>query len=498
MYAKKFSIEQITIAILLGLGILLPLIQFLYNRSLWLDEAWVALNIIHKGYFELLKPLDYVQVAPILFLIIEKFFSTLIPNSEYGLRLFPLLSYWASLFFFYKTIKILFNNKIATIFALSLFVLNVMLIYYSSEAKQYMSDVLVYTGTVYFILKDYRNERTKLYILSIVAALAIGLSNVAPIILSVAGLYLLYEQFYLKKQKNGITGLAIVFIIWLTLFTVYYYFFIFNHPAKELMNSYWTWMSGFLRFDSPGNFVSSLNYMVRSTILKMFSFQIVLKVIAAILLIAGIFSIIRKKQTGLAILACSPIIIHLLLSGLRLYPFSLRLVLYLQPALIFICTAGFMHIITWLSFRFKSLNPKLFCLTPIIFLFSFQEFPAKHVAEFMEVKETIKYLKENVSDNETIYVYWFAGPSFQYYQDIGLADFQVPVIIGKENRLFTHVDPSDFLKELEKIHGKCWLYFHRNSWGDEEYIINYFDSMGYKKIKEYKTCDSSIYLYDIK
>jgi len=104
---KKITVEQITIAILIGLGILLPLIQFIYNRSIWLDEAMLSLNIIHKGYFELLKPLDYVQVAPILFLIIEKFFSTIIPNSEYGLRLFPLLSYWVSLFFFYKIVKIL-------------------------------------------------------------------------------------------------------------------------------------------------------------------------------------------------------------------------------------------------------------------------------------------------------------------------------------------------------------------------------------------------------
>jgi hypothetical protein len=196
---NNISIEKIIIGVLLILGVTIPLAQFLCNRSIWLDEALLALNIIHKDYFELLQPLDYNQVTPILFLEIEKFFSTLIPNSEYGLRLFPLLCFWTALFFFYRIVKILFNNRLATILALSLFVFNITLIYYSNEVKQYICDVMVYSAVVYFVLKNYKNNQTKFYILGIAGTLAVFLSNVAPIILSVAGLYLLYEQFYIKK-----------------------------------------------------------------------------------------------------------------------------------------------------------------------------------------------------------------------------------------------------------------------------------------------------------
>jgi len=105
-----------------------------------------------------------------------------------------------------------------------------------------------------------------------------------------------------------------------------------------------------------------------------------------------------------------------------------------------------------------------------------------------------------VQDDETIYVHWLGGFAFQYYQDIGLADFKAPVIIGKENQMFKPLDDkSDYLKVLEKIHGKCWLYFvHFRYWNDEEYIINQLDSAGYNRIKEYKTPGSSIYLYDFK
>jgi hypothetical protein len=496
---KKITVEQLTIYILLGSGIILSLIQFLYNRSIWIDEAMLTLNITHRVYYELLKPLASNQVAPVLFLMIEKFFSTLIPNSEYGLRLFPLLSYWVSLFFFYKIVKILFNNKFTTIFALSLFVLNYFLIYYSSEVKQYMSDVLTYTVVVYFILKDYKKEQNKLYILGITGIIAVFLSNVTPIILSVAGLYLLYEQFYLKKTRN-IAGLAIVFAIWLSVFGVYYYFFIANHPSREFMTGFWEFVHGFL----PLNSLSGIAWFLAAKawwVSNMFSPRIPWIVIIAILFIFGTVSMIREKKIGLIILTFSSPIIHILLSSLHLYPFEQRLVLYILPGLILICTAGFTYIIALLSQRFKSLNLKLFCLVPLIFVFSFNEFPVKQMPVLFEVKKDIIFLKENAKEGETIYVYWLGGPSFQYYQDTGFANFKIPVIIDKNLQVFGRVKhQSELLKMLENIHGKCWLYFvYDPNWeGDKEYIVNQLDSMGYKRIKEHITTSSSIYLYDFK
>lgn len=89
---NKFRFEKISANIILLFGVILVLFQLLYNRSLWGDEAKLALNIINKSYLELFQPLDNGQVAPILFLQIEKIFTTIIPNSEIGLRVFPFLS----------------------------------------------------------------------------------------------------------------------------------------------------------------------------------------------------------------------------------------------------------------------------------------------------------------------------------------------------------------------------------------------------------------------
>ena len=138
-------------------GILLPSIQFIFNRSLWNDEATLALDIINTSSLDLLKPLNSDAVGTILFLLLEKFFSNLIPNSEYGLRILPLLCYLASLLFFYNILKQIFSNHYTIIFALSLYVFNASMILYSSEVKPYICDVLMITSIYYFILRKYES-----------------------------------------------------------------------------------------------------------------------------------------------------------------------------------------------------------------------------------------------------------------------------------------------------------------------------------------------------
>ncbi|MDY7021785.1 MAG: hypothetical protein SWJ54_10560, partial [Cyanobacteriota bacterium] len=70
-------------------GILVRLVQYLHNRSLWFDEANLALNIVNRSYLQLLSPLDNNQAAPPGFLWIEKLSIQLFGNNEYALRLFP-------------------------------------------------------------------------------------------------------------------------------------------------------------------------------------------------------------------------------------------------------------------------------------------------------------------------------------------------------------------------------------------------------------------------
>ena len=83
--------ERSAAAALLLLGALLRLRQYLTGRSLWVDEAMLALNIVNRDFWGLLQPLDYDQGAPIGFLLVEKLFNSILGKHEFVLRLFPLL-----------------------------------------------------------------------------------------------------------------------------------------------------------------------------------------------------------------------------------------------------------------------------------------------------------------------------------------------------------------------------------------------------------------------
>ena len=93
------------IPIIILLGIILRLFAYFNGLSFWGDEAALALNVINKSYLELFKGLDYLQVAPPIFLVMSKFIM-LDSLRDFSLRLIPLVSGIISLPLFYKFISI--------------------------------------------------------------------------------------------------------------------------------------------------------------------------------------------------------------------------------------------------------------------------------------------------------------------------------------------------------------------------------------------------------
>src|SRR5436309_4524126 len=58
--------------VLVGLGCALRILQYAANRSLAIDESYLALNLIEKSPQQLLHALDFNQAAPLGFLEAQK------------------------------------------------------------------------------------------------------------------------------------------------------------------------------------------------------------------------------------------------------------------------------------------------------------------------------------------------------------------------------------------------------------------------------------------
>src|SRR5262249_20204617 len=128
---------------LLLIGVVLRLSQYIANRSLWLDEAMLALNIVNRSFVELLQPLDYAQGAPLGFLFLEKALTLLFGNADYVLRFVPLICGLVLIWLIYVLAERILLRAVAVVAAVALSVVSESLIYYASEIKQYSGDALM-------------------------------------------------------------------------------------------------------------------------------------------------------------------------------------------------------------------------------------------------------------------------------------------------------------------------------------------------------------------
>jgi hypothetical protein len=126
---------------LVVLGVGLRLWEYIFNRSLYLDEILLTRSIVGMPLRELLtKPLLMDQVAPRGFLLVERLAVTILGPSELALRLFPFLCGVASVILFRRLAARVLTGA-GPALALFLFAIGVPLIRYGGDVKQYAMDI---------------------------------------------------------------------------------------------------------------------------------------------------------------------------------------------------------------------------------------------------------------------------------------------------------------------------------------------------------------------
>ena len=153
------------------------LIRYLLRFPLWGDEAMLAMNFLDRDYAGLMRPLDFHQVAPLLFLWIELTAVKLLGFHEWSLRLFPLLCSIASLFLFHRLARLLLRGT-ALVLAVGIFAVTYSGLRYAAEVKPYGVDLMVSTLLLLLAVRWWRqpDDTRWLWALAAVVPLALGLS----------------------------------------------------------------------------------------------------------------------------------------------------------------------------------------------------------------------------------------------------------------------------------------------------------------------------------
>src|SRR5260370_9366837 len=126
--------------------------QFATRRSLWVDEAMVALNIMERNYGALTRPLRYNQGAPVGWLWTERLMVQIFGVNEYALRIVPLLAGLATI----GLVAVVARRMIgpwAGVTACALVAFAPAAVRYSTEVKQYSRDAAVVCGVLLLALQ---------------------------------------------------------------------------------------------------------------------------------------------------------------------------------------------------------------------------------------------------------------------------------------------------------------------------------------------------------
>lgn len=473
-------------------GFILRTMQYSFNRSLWLDESILALNIVNRTFYGLTKPLEYNQGAPLLFLFAQKLVISVFGNSDYALRAFPYFASIISLVLVYYVANV-YAKGIGRAAIAALFSFNSWLIYYSSECKQYSSDVMVALLILYLASRctATRASKKNILLLTFSGCVSMWLSHPALFVIAGVGLGAIADLASKADVDNRGCRRGML-LVWFLNFLLLYVLSFKQLASNPVLLSYWNeyfmpmppW-SNPIWF--PVMFVKMLTKPLGLSVLS----------VSSILVIIGCITyLIKKKRMSLIII--TPIVLTLLASALKKYPFGDRLLLFAVPFILILIAEGVEQLRNVIAKRHSVGAFGVCVMLTVVITFN----PATEAIETLrnpynneDIKTVLKYIQHHKRADDMLYVYNGAIPAFEYYAESYNLENQKTIegIASRDN-------PNEYIADLEKLRGKkrVWFIFsHDYNWNridEEEFFKSILNKIG-AKADEVKSDNASGYLY---
>lgn len=423
-------------------GCILRILFFSYNRPMWNDECALAINLREQiNYF---VPLVYNQAAPQLFMYLSKVLYTIFHEKTFSLRIIPFITSILSIFLFYNISAKILVKKISIITAMAIFSLCYPLCYYAQEFKQYSSDIFCFLLILlsYFYTDQIASGSKKLKILyGIGCSILIWFSFTS--IFALFSLLISLLIFHRERVKQlwiseGITAFNLL------VFTV----FNFQLNNNEYLHQFWADSfinAGVIEFFTLN--IENIKYIFG-------------KAFPLLLIVISLFLIFFKKQEIKKeenILITIPLFLTLVLSYFEIYPYSTRLILFLIPIFILLCT----KVIDFITFKNKIINYITIGIIISIVICPVFSKSWKNIIRkkygFENIQTLLSIALADAGPNDVIYISEGSEINFKYYKKY----FKIKNEILYDKKRIT--DESSYIKNLNHLKkGKTyyWIISH--------------------------------------
>lgn len=400
---------------IMATGIIVRLVVLIQNRNLIIDECNIARNIYERGFAGLMKPLNYEQYAPPVFLWILKLFTNMFGMSEPVLRLYAFLSSIGATVMMYLVLR-QFTSLRSLWYPLVLFAIAHIMIRYSTEAKQYMADVFVILLLIWSALKI-KIETTPWYkfllLWLLFGSVAIWASMPSVFMLSGVGLYYGYTCL---QQKNypKLSLIILVAVLWLLQFLLYYYTILKPQIQSDYLQQF---HKDYFLYVIPHGFLEwKHNYHVLADLLEAAGGYHALAVIFHTLLIVTAVVVLLYKHTARGLLLVTPLVAVVVAAMAHQFSLLSRVALFTLPLLLILIGYGFELFmnVRFAAWRFIMLVVTMICIVNhnsaskmIRKPFSTEDFTAG-----------LRFFKKEHISGRELYIHNGSRPALIYYTQI--------------------------------------------------------------------------------
>jgi hypothetical protein len=445
------------------------------GTTLFIDELGILQNVVTRPLSLLLStPMAEAQVAPPLFLLMEKVCLVVFGSSELSLRLPALLASLVALLLMWSVARRVLDEPLVPLAVLT-FAVGFTFVYYSNQVKQYASDVTITLLVLRLALSLCCTAPLSLsfWVGAALAGLVLPFySQASMMVFAGCGAVLVLLAYFdpgrprLHATVGVVAGWAVGCALSLALAQATL------HPTTRAFMQNW-WLDGMLPLNAQlpivfarilaERWANGLGWPHPASIWVVFT------VVGGILL--------WREQRKVALLLLAPWLVSGLASVLKQYPLRWRLMDFLLPIMILLLFVGFQGVVRWVRRRSQRLSVALLvvCTVPILYSTTRGNLPpyCQH-----DAKSLFSQLAQVRRPGDAVYAYYGAGQYLRWYgPQYGLSPASYHL---GHCYLYTPGAERNYLTEVDAFRGqpRVWIVMIAHNEFEFKSLTRYLDAIG--------------------